>query len=130
MPSPSRPQWSPCQTKRSPESNLCNVWKDNIVIINTAQVDFGIIIIIAIITTSITTATINITFIILIACLIMIKTRCVISDLVRVDKDKAVVGVETARGERLLDRLARQLGRASDLVKMVVMIGSRKSRGS
>ena len=27
LPSPSRPQWSPCQTKRSPESHLCNVWK-------------------------------------------------------------------------------------------------------
>ena len=38
------------------------------------------------------------------------------SNLVGVDEDKAVVGVEGARRERLLDRLARQLGRASHLV--------------
>ena len=49
-------------------------------------------------------------------------------------KDKAVVGVEAARGESLLDRLARQLGRASNLANIVVIIGSRrlprKSSGS
>ena len=121
LPSPSRHQWSPCQTKRSPESNLCNVWnvwRDNIVI-NTAKVDFGIIIIIIIITTS----TMNITLIILI--ITMIETRCVIANLVMVDKDEAVVGVEGACRERLLNRLTRQLGRASHLV---VVIGSRKSR--
>ena len=86
--------------------------------------DFGIKIII---TTTISTATMNRTFIIFI---IMIETRCVIVNLVRVDKDEAVVGVEAACGERLLDRLARQLGRASHLVKMLVMIGSHKSRAS
>ena len=86
--------------------------------------DFGIKIII---TTTISTATMNRTFIIFI---IMIETRCVIVNLVRVDKDEAVVGVEGACGERLLDRLARQLGRASHLVKMLVMIGSHKSRAS
>ena len=63
----------------------------------------------------------NITLIIFII-IIMVKTRCVIANLVRVDKDEAVVGVEAACGERLLDRLARQLGRASHLVKMLVMI--------
>ena len=56
------------------------------------------------------------------------------ADLVIVDKDKAVVGVEAARGESLLDRLARQLGRASNLANIVVIIGSqrlpRKSSGS
>ena len=87
--------------------------------------DFGIKILI---TTTISTATMNITCIILI--IIMIETRCVIANLVRVDKDEAVVGVEAACGERLLDRLARQLGRASHLVKMLVMIGSHKSRAS
>ena len=87
--------------------------------------DFGIKILI---TTTISTATMNITCIILI--IIMIETRCVIANLVRVDKDEAVVGVEGACGERLLDRLARQLGGASHLVKMLVMIGSHKSRAS
>ena len=89
--------------------------------------DFGIKILI---TTTISTATMNITCIILIIIIIMIETRCVIVNLVRVDKDEAVVGVEAACGERLLDRLARQLGRASHLVKMLVMIGSHKSRAS
>ena len=86
--------------------------------------DFGIKIII---TTTISTATMNRTFIIFI---IMIETRCVIVNLVRVDKDEAVVGVEGACGERLLDSLARQLGRASHLLKMLVKIGSHKSRAS
>ena len=87
--------------------------------------DFGIKILI---TTTISTATMNITCIILI--IIMIETRCVIANLVRVDKDEAVIGVEAACGERLLDRLARQLGGASHLVEMLVMIGSRKSFAS
>ena len=60
----------------------------------------------------------------------MVKTRCVLANLVRVDKDEAVVGVEGACRERLLDRLARQLGGASHLVKMLGMIGSHKSRAS
>ena len=86
--------------------------------------------IIMIIITTTSTSTINIAFTIL----IIIKTRCVMADLVIVDKDKAVVGVEAARGESLLDRLARQLGRASNLASIVVIIGSRrlprKSSGS
>ena len=61
----------------------------------------------------------NITLIILI--MTMIETRCVVANLVMVDKDEAVVGVEGACRERLLDRLASQLGRASHLV---VVIGS------
>ena len=44
------------------------------------------------------------------------------SHLVRVDKDEAVIGVEAAGGELLLDCLARQLGRTSDLVGVMVMI--------
>ena len=70
--------------------------------------------------TTTSTSTMNIAFIIPIC----IKTRCVMADLVIVDKDKAVVGVEAARGESLLDRLARQLGRASNLDNIVVIIGS------
>ena len=50
------------------------------------------------------------------------RASLVKSNLVRVDKDEAVIGVEAAGGELLLDCLARQLGRTSDLVGVMVMI--------
>ena len=50
------------------------------------------------------------------------RASLVKSNLVRVDKDEAVIGVEAAGGELLLDCLARQLGRTSDLGGVMVMI--------
>ena len=50
------------------------------------------------------------------------RASLVKSNLVRVDKDEAVIGVEAAGGELLLDCLARQLGRTSDLVGVMLMI--------
>ena len=50
------------------------------------------------------------------------RASLVKSNLVRVDKDEAVIGVEAAGGKLLLDCLARQLGRTPDLVGVMVMI--------